>query len=176
LYVTFTDSSGTCPCLDGLTFTLERIITNTSLIAWRLKPECSPWYPIVLNCETTYVCSGITTYAYPATGPQIALLNNTYGENECIFQLDWTASIVRYGIQPCNMSGQAIKNPYPFVDNYPNAARGYDSTATFPCSLPINVTFSKLYFDASYIQFSTLPCFGCYITEGQHPITVTITE
>ena len=155
---------------------LERMITGTSLIAWRLSPECSPWYPPVYNCEDTYICSGITTYAYPAIGPQITLTNNAYGENECIFQFDWTASIVRYGVQPCTMSGQAIKNPHPFVDNYPIAARGYDSTATFPCSRPINVTFSELHFDASYIQFSSLPCFGCYITEGQHPITVTITE
>jgi hypothetical protein len=148
------------------------MITGTSLIAWRLKPECSPWYPSVGNCLDTYTCSGQNTYSSPASGPTLTLRNNTYGYNECIFQLDWYAARFIGGGGVCRIFAQAIKNPYPFLTYLPTQGMFYDSTAVFPCTRPISVTFSSIYFD----EFNANSCFGCSPLDGMRPFTVTITE
>jgi hypothetical protein len=174
LYLTFIDDSGTCPCLNGLTFLVELINTNSTLIVWRHNVTCAPFNSASSACNYNIVCSGTPTYSNSSYyGPEIYITNNTFGTGECIFQFYWAMSL-NSSTRDCQMFASAIKNPIPFIYDYAPlaAAESYDSTAVFPCARPINVTFSKIYFNT----FHTYSCFGCTLSEGQHPITLVITE
>jgi hypothetical protein len=99
------------------------------------------------------------------------MTNNYYGYGECIFEFYWGISDSQY-TKHCQMFAKAIKNPHPFVDYFPGLAYGYDSSAIFPCSRPISVSFSKIYFN----QFQSYNCFDCPLIEGLHDIELVITE
>jgi hypothetical protein len=188
LFVTFLDSDGECPCLNGLEFELNSMPvsarlpqpTDGSVIHgfWRFRPSYGIYGYYDNNCkdnEDTILCDGNTAFYYPAcqyaysNGPQLTLSQNPIGV--CNFNFFWSLTFDQFVLNDKRIIANAASDGAIFPS---------ESTTVFPCQSPFFLEFTYLYFSNTN-QYDSDP-FACFESNippyrtSLRKFKVTITE